>query len=48
MPLTKSVPDNIKELYDSNKTKSKGKKRGRKQIVAIAFSGARRSGNRGN
>jgi hypothetical protein len=46
MPLhqggKKSVQYNIRELYHANDSKPAGKKRGRKQIVAIAFAAARR------
>jgi hypothetical protein len=46
MPLhkggKKAVQENIKELYHANDSKPVGKKRGRKQIVAIAFAAARR------
>ena len=43
MPLTKNVSKNIKELYEDNKKTGKnrganGKKRSRKQIIAIAMS----------
>lgn len=48
MPLTKNVSKNIKELYADNKKKGKkrganGKKRSRKQIIAIAMSAAGKS-----
>jgi hypothetical protein len=48
MPLGKSVKKNFKELYADNKKKGKarganGKVRGRKQIIAIALSAARRA-----
>lgn len=47
MPLKKSgknaVGDNIKELTEANKTKAPGKKRPRKQIIAIALSAAGKS-----
>lgn len=47
MPLGKSVSKNIKELYKDNKKKGKakganGKLRSRKQIIAIAYSAAKR------
>ena len=44
MPLykggKKAVQYNISELYHANDSKPAGKKRGRKQIVAIAFAAA--------
>lgn len=48
MPLSKNVSANIRELYKDNKRKGKkrganGKKRSRKQIIAIALSAAGRS-----
>jgi hypothetical protein len=46
MPLKKggkkAVRENIEELYRANKSKPAGKKRGRRQIIAIAFAAARR------
>jgi hypothetical protein len=47
MPLTGSVSKRIKELYKDNKKKGKarganGKKRSRKQIIAIAINSKRR------
>ena len=45
MPLKKgkkNIGANIKELERANKTKSAGKKRPRKQIIAIAESAARK------
>ncbi|HEY5038991.1 MAG TPA: hypothetical protein VIJ93_07980 [bacterium] len=46
MPLKKggkkAVQANISELYHANASKPPNKKRGRKQIVAIAFAAARR------
>lgn len=47
MPLGKSVSKNIRELYADNKKSGKakgagGKARSQKQIVAIAYSAARR------
>lgn len=47
MPLTSNVQKNIKELYADNKLTGKarganGKKRSRKQIIAIAFAAAQR------
>ncbi len=46
MPLKKggkkAVQANIEELYHANALKPSGKKRGRKQIIAIAFAAARR------
>lgn len=47
MPLGKNVSNNIKELYKDNKKKgkargAKGKKRLRKQIIAIAISASKR------
>ena len=46
MPLKKggkkAVQSNIAELYHANASKSPGKKRGRKQIIAIAFAAAGR------
>lgn len=46
MPLGKNVSANIKELYRDNKKSGKarganGKKRGRKQIIAIAMHAAK-------
>jgi hypothetical protein len=46
MPLGKDVGDNIKELRAANANKPKGKKRGKKQILAIALDGARQAGNK--
>ena len=48
MPLSKDVGTNIRELYKDNKKKGKargagGKKRSRKQIIAIAMSAAGKS-----
>ena len=48
MPLTKNVSKNISELYKDNKKKGKakganGKKRSRKQIIAIALNAAGKS-----
>jgi len=43
MPLfkgKKNVSRNIRELYEANKRKPKGKKRSRKQMIAIAMSAA--------
>lgn len=50
MPLGKSVSKNIRELVADNKKKGKarganGKTRSRKQIIAIAYSAAKKSGN---
>jgi hypothetical protein len=46
MPLhkggKKAVQANISELYHANDSKPAGKKRGRKQIIAIAFAAAKR------
>lgn len=47
MPLTSKISRNIAELYADNKKKdkekgNKGKKRSRKQILAIALEAARR------
>ena len=47
MPLGKSASKNIRELYKDNKAKGKkrganGKKRSRKQIIAIAISASKR------
>jgi hypothetical protein len=46
MPLKqggkKAVQANITELYHANESKPAGKKRGRDQIIAIAFAAARR------
>lgn len=47
MPLGKSISKNIKELVSDNKKKGKsmganGKKRPMKQIVAIAYSAAKK------
>lgn len=44
MPLGKNVGENIKELKQANKTKAPSEKRGLKQIIAIALSGAREKG----
>jgi len=38
----KAVQANITELYHANDSKPAGKKRGRKQIIAIAFAEAKR------
>ena len=50
MPLhkggKKAVQENIKELYHANASKPAGKKRERKQIVAIAFSAAKQKNNK--
>lgn len=48
MPLGKNVSKNISELYKDNKKKGKarganGKKRSRKQIIAIALKAAGKS-----
>ena len=50
MPLGKDVSENIRELVKDNLKKGKakgagGKARSRKQIIAIAMSAAKRSGN---
>lgn len=47
MPLGKNVSKNIRELYADNKNSGKarganGKLRGRKQIIAIALSAAKK------
>jgi hypothetical protein len=46
MPLhkggIKAVQANIRELYHANASKPANHKRGRKQIVAIAFAAAKR------
>jgi hypothetical protein len=46
MPLKKggkqAVQYNIEELYHANASKPAGKKRGRDQIIAIAFAAAKR------
>lgn len=47
MPLVGDVANRIRELYRDNKRKGKarganGKKRGRKQIIAIALASMRR------
>lgn len=47
MPLGKNVKSNIKELYKDNKKSgsakgANGKPRSQKQIVAIAYSAARK------
>ena len=47
MPLSKNVLKNIKELYADNKKAGKakgnnGKKRSRKQIIAIAISASKK------
>jgi len=46
MPLhkggKKAVQENISELYHANAAKPSAKKRGRKQIIAIAFAAAGR------
>lgn len=39
----KTISSNIRELYRANKRKPKGKRRSRKQIIAIALSVAGRS-----
>lgn len=51
MPLGKNVSKNISELYKDNKKKGKakganGKARPKKQIIAIAYSAARKKGER--
>lgn len=50
MPLhkggKKAVRENISELYHANASKPAGQKRGRKQIIAIAFAAARRKRSR--
>jgi hypothetical protein len=38
----KAVQANIAELYHANESKPVGKKRGRGQIIAIAFAAAKR------
>jgi hypothetical protein len=48
MPLTKNVSKNISELYKDNKKKGKarganGKKRSRRQIIAISLHAAGKS-----
>jgi hypothetical protein len=48
MPLGKNTSENIRELYKDNKKKGKarganGKRRSRKQIIAIAMSVAGKS-----
>lgn len=44
MPLKKggkkAVSENIRELYHANEDKPAGKKRGRDQIIAIAYNAA--------
>lgn len=40
-PSAAGVSSNIRELYSANKAKSPGKRRSRKQIIAIALSHAR-------
>lgn len=47
MPLGKNVSKNIHELYNDNRKKgkargNKGKKRSRKQIIAIAIAASKR------
>lgn len=37
MPLTDNFEGNIRELYHANASKPKGKKRSKKQILAIAY-----------
>lgn len=39
--------DNVRELYAANEAKPEGKKRPRKQILAIAFAKRRESGGKG-
>jgi len=46
LPLGKDVGSNIKELRSANTSKPKGKKRGKKQILAIALDAARRAGGK--
>jgi hypothetical protein len=50
MPLhkdgKKAVQYNISELYHANASKPAGKKRGRNQIVEIAFAAARKKKNK--
>lgn len=51
MPLGKNISANIKELYVDNKKKGKakgagGKARSKKQIIAIAYSAAKKSKNK--
>lgn len=54
MPLGKNVQSNIRELYKDNKKKgsargANGKKRSRKQIIAIAFAASvRKAKKEGN
>ena len=37
-----AISANIRELHEANKSKPKGKKRSRQQIIAIALANARR------
>ena len=53
MPLGKSVSKNIRELYKDNQRRGKarganGKLRSRKQILAIAYSAARKTRKENN
>lgn len=44
MPGTKNVSANVKELYHANSNKPDGKRRKRDQILAVAYSQARKAG----
>ena len=50
MPLKKggekAVQANIRELYHANASKPADKKRGRRQIIAIAFAAAKKRGKK--
>lgn len=46
MPLTSDVNKNIQELYRANAGKPAGKKRGKAQIIAIAYHAARQQGKK--
>lgn len=46
MPGTKNVQKNIEELERANKDKPPAERRSHKQIQAIAYSQARKAGNR--
>jgi len=42
MPLGKNVQQNVAELYETNKRKPQDKKRGQRQMLAIAYEASRR------
>lgn len=44
MPLVGDPKKDIKELYRANKSKPKGKKRSRKQMLAIAMDSSKNRG----